>query len=222
MSRVLFFDITGRVCHARPVVSISGNVVNWNEDANGNNVLDIDPGAATYEDLNRNGVIDGPLPTGFTPTYARLQTQDRRYTWLMTLPVPGRYVHVAVFFNRAFSPDDELVYDCMPTAAEDLDSDGILDPGEDKNGNGILDAVQLDFSVDNFDAAAVQPGLPQFVKKNSFVLDAANLEWYRVQTVNGTRITITTLDGRPSDDLRFAIFLRGIVDVYPMRAAGDL
>lgn len=216
LSRVIFFDITGKLSHTRPIRTISaGNVVDWNE-------------AADTTDRDGNGTFAGPLPAGFVPAYARLQTQDRRYTWLMTLPVPGRYVHVAVFFNRTFGPEDELVYDCYPTAAEDLDSDGILDAGEDKNGNGVLDAVQLDFgdatgsTFNNFAGAAVAPGLPQFVKKNSYVLDAANLEWYRVQTVNGTRITITTLDGRPSDDLRFAIFMRGIVDVYPMKASAEL
>ncbi len=210
LSRVLLFDITGKTCHVRPIRTIgAGNIVDWNE-------------AADTTDRDGNGTFAGPLPAGFVPAYARLQTQDRRYTWLMTLPVPGRYVHVAVFFNRPFSPDDELVYDCYPTGGEDQDGDGILDAGEDLNSNGVLDPVQLDFSVDNFDAAAVQPGLPAFVKKNAFVLDAVNLEWYRVQTINGTRVTITTLDGRASDDLRFAIFMRGIVDVYPMKASAEL
>jgi hypothetical protein len=137
----------------------------------------------------------------------------------MTLPVPGRYVHVAVFFNRAYDPADELVYDCVPVGGEDDNGNGVLDPGEDDNGNGILDPVQLDFSVDNFDAAAVAAGLPQFVRRNSFALDAVNLEWYRVETINGTKVTVTTLDGRRTDELRFAIFMRGLVDVYPMQAS---
>lgn len=220
LNRVLLFDLTGRSCQTRPIVSVSGaNVVSWDEAAL------VAPATVWNtnlgEDINDNGVYDGPLPAGFTPVSARIQTQDRRYTWIMTLPVPGRYVHVAVFFNRAYEPADELVYDCSPVGGEDDNGNGVLDPGEDDNSNGILDPVQLDFSINNFDAAAVAPGLPQFVRRNSFALDPVNLEWYRVQTINGTKVTVTTLDGRPSDDLRFAIFMRGIVDVYPMQASGN-
>jgi hypothetical protein len=205
-NRILFFDVTGRQCQTRPIVSVAGDVVNWDE-------------ATAAIDINGDRVFSGPLPAGFTPVSARIQSQDRRYTWIMTLPVPGRYVHVAVFFNRAYDPADELVYDCVPVGGEDDNGNGVLDPGEDDNGNGILDPVQLDFSVDNFDAAAVAAGLPQFVRRNSFALDAVNLEWYRVETINGTKVTVTTLDGRRTDELRFAIFMRGLVDVYPMQAS---
>lgn len=220
LSRVLLFDLTGRSCQTRPIVSVAaGDVVSWDEAS-------LVAPVATWntnlgEDINDNGVYDGPLPAGFTPVSARIQSQDRRYTWIMTLPVPGRYVHVAVFFNRAYDPADELVYDCVPVGGEDDNGNGVLDPGEDDNGNGILDPVQLDFSVDNFDAAAVAAGLPQFVRRNSFALDAVNLEWYRVETINGTKMTVTTLDGRRTDELRFAIFMRGLVDVYPMQATNS-
>jgi hypothetical protein len=220
LHRVLLFDLSGRVCQSRPIVSVGvGDSVNWDE-------------AGAGRDYNGDRVFSGPLPAGFTPVSARIQTQDRRYTWIMTLPVPGRYVHVAVFFNRAYDPADELVYDCVPVGGEDDNGNGVLDPGEDDNGNGILDPVQLEFGPTDpghpdfakfnpFETAAVAPGLPQFVRRNSFALDAVNLEWYRVETINGTKVTVTTLDGRRTDELRFAIFMRGIVDVYPMQPSNS-
>ena len=199
--RVLLFDATGKTCHVRQLTSIdpSSDLVKWTED------LDTDGTLDAGEDLNFSGALDTyPLPAGFTPVTARAQVQDRRYSWMATVPPAGRTICVAVFFNRAFSPDDELVYDAQQV------------------GN---DPSMVDFGLDigDFPAATVtrSPQLPAFAKRGTFLLDAETFEWYRIQNIsegNPTQVKLATLDGRsPTAPVRAAIVMRGIVDVYPIR-----
>ena len=204
--RVLLFDATGRICHVRRITEIStGNVVKWTEDLDGNSTLD--PG----EDFNFNGTLEGnALPSGFVPVTARVQVQDRRYSWIATVPPLGKTICVAVFFNRAFSLEDELVYDAAPVGSD-------------------LSTIDFATDVPAFSASMVQrlsdgngeQDLPQFVRKGTFLLDAEGFEWYRVQNVSEsipTRVKLSTLDGRsPTAPVRAAIVMRGVVDVYPIR-----
>jgi Tfp pilus assembly protein PilV len=138
-----------------------------------------------------------PLPTGFTPSQVRVETQDRRYTWMLTVRrassgLPN--VDVTVFFNRTFSVDDEQTY---PSSV----------------------VSQTQFTI-NYGSLPTPPALPPkpFAKKGGFLFDVTYGRWYRVTNVtdNGTQMTLTVDRARPSTDGNTftAVFMRGVVSVY--------
>ena len=69
LHRMVMFDATGKFAVVQPLYQITGlNLSWWNVNAGG------------------TSLTTGPsLPTGFTPTRVRIESQERRYTWMMTV-----------------------------------------------------------------------------------------------------------------------------------------
>jgi Tfp pilus assembly protein PilV len=153
------------------------------------------------------GNADGLGPT-FNPVAARVETQDRRYTWMLTVrPNPPALVTsgsgstaswnvtVTVFFNRPLVANDEQVY--QATGA---------------------DGLQTPFTV-NYPA-----GQKPFYKKGGFLFDCYFGRWYRILNVandTGSQVQIYVDSSRPQSDvqtnLNFGVlFMRGVVDEYPL------
>jgi hypothetical protein len=147
-----------------------------------------------------------PLGASFTPVSARIETQDTRYTWMLTVhPNPPAAtggaswnVTATIFFNRPLVSSDEQVYPA--TGA---------------------DGAQTPFTV-TYPAGAK----PQFVKKGGFVFDCYFGRWYRIVNVVNDPTAANTLDvyvdqARPQTDvltnLNFGVvFMRGVVDQFPL------
>ena len=125
-SRVVLFDVTGRFSRVRAITSIN----------TGTNVVEFDP------------LVD---PATFSLGQVRIESQDRRYTWLLTVRNRGAgraAVDVVVFFRRAPSLEDEAVHgafffeynvgpDGQPgVAGADDDDNGTVDDDSER-GPGI-------------------------------------------------------------------------------------
>ncbi|HET6327404.1 MAG TPA: hypothetical protein VFG04_22170 [Planctomycetaceae bacterium] len=183
MSRVVMFDATGRVSVTRIItlVTPATGVVTW------------------------GGGTSDPLPGGFTPVQARVETQVMRYTWLLTVhpnpPAqpgsnsPSWNVTATVFFNRPLVAPDEQVY--QATGA---------------------DGTQSPFTV-NYPA-----GQKPLFKKGGFMFDCYFGRWYRIVNVandTGSQVQIYVDSARPQADvltnLNFGVvFMRGVVDQFPL------
>jgi hypothetical protein len=183
IARVVLIDATGKVSQTRLITNIaspaSSPVVSWS--------------------------TNDPLTGTFTPATARIETQDVRYTWLLTV-MPSTSaggpsnVEVTVFFNRTLTSLDEQAY--TATGA---------------------DGVQAPFTV-------TYSRQKPFVKKGSFLFDCVFGRWYRIVNVvdvSSTQFNVFVDQSRPSADLLAAqqlgvgqnfgaVFMRGIVDVFPL------
>ena len=217
--RIVVFSIDGRFSVSLPLIAIGGaNIAVWTEDVNFNGSMD------AGEDLNMNGILDGTvgnerlLPTQFydatTGSYlvGRVLLQTSRthdYNWMLTVrrgsDGQARGVDVVVTHNKSVTPDDERLYTAgfiQGSYTVNVFADGGLNEQGD----------------------VIEPAL----KKSGFVLDVTNARWYRVQahreatgisigsaTGNGYQITLETpviqsaIGGK-------AMFLPGVIDVYPM------
>jgi hypothetical protein len=184
MSRVVLLDPVGKSSETRIITGVNAatGVVTWG-----------------------GGTAD-PLAAGFAPTLARVETQDTRYTWMLTVhpnaPAatggPSWNVTATIFFNRPLVSSDEQVYPA--TGA---------------------DGAQSPFTV-TYPAGAK----PQFVKKGGFVFDCYFGRWYRIVNVVNDPTAANTLDvyvdqARPQTDiltnLNFGVvFMRGVVDQFPL------
>jgi Tfp pilus assembly protein PilV len=179
ISRVVLIDATGKFSQTRIITGFTApSTVSWS--------------------------ANDPLTGTFVAATARVETQEMRYTWLLTIvPNPGggtSSVVVTVFFHRALSPLDEQAY----TASG---ADGVLAP----------------FTV-------TYSGTKPFVKKGSFLFDCVFGRWYRVVNVvndTGTSMQVFVDQSRPQADVLAAqaaglgqnfgaVFMRGIVDVFPL------
>ena len=192
-SRIVMFDITGKVSHMRRITSTSGTVVN-NQSVNWTTAL----------------------PSGFVPVKARVDTKERRYTWLLSVRRSfggASLMDVVVFFKRPFSGKDEQLYPATfqtgaidlanSDAANDRWSNFVTDPGLDgqagvaginDDGNGVTDTLAngspdpaelgwpgsddspRNWLVIQYDSTGEKP----FIKKGGYVTDAENLRWYRI------------------------------------------
>lgn len=172
VSRIVLLDATGKFAQTRLITSITSPTVTW---------------AAT-----------DPLAGGFTPISARVETQETRYTYLLTVrPTPSGFptVIVTVFFRRPLTANDEQVY-------QTTGSDG----------------VQTPFTVQ-------YGGLSKpFVKKGGFLFDCYFGRWYRIVNIandTGTQLDVFVDQPRPQADVLGnpgfgAVFLRGVVDFFPL------
>ncbi len=176
-SRIVLFDITGKISYVRPINGITGTApsqtITW-------------PSAT---------VGSGPLPAGFTPVRARVETKERRYTWMLSVRRDGDsfQMEVVVFFRRPFSGKDEQVYPATFTSVVDLGYDekyGVANYDDDYDSPSVTDEIdELGFVgsddtprnwvVVQYDSTGAKP----FVKKGGYVTDADNLRWYRILDV---------------------------------------
>jgi hypothetical protein len=165
--RIVFFDATGRRSIARPIIQT--------------------PTAAA---VGTTVTCAPPLPAGFTPVKVRVESLERRYSYLLSVRrKAGRpaNVDVVVFFRRRFAVEDEQVYSAVFRKI-DRGADG--QPGVagfDDNKNGTNDDLAelgapnsddkpRNFVIVQYSSAAEKP----FFKKGGFVCDAQNLRWYRI------------------------------------------
>ncbi len=174
--------------------------------------------------MNGNGALDTHLlPSSFinaisttgTPLLGkvRVELQERRYTWLLTVrqsSTTAASVDVVVYFKRTLEniATDELLY-------------------------------QTTFTQGSTQAQVVYPtgvntasGLPlkPYMRRGSFVFDANNAFWYRINNVSSVVASGTgweqvnlTLEvpanastGSPPFIPARAMFPRGVVDVFPL------
>ena len=129
---------------------------------------------------------------------ARIETQELRYTWMLTvIPSSGggsSNVEVTVFFHRPLVASDEQVFQATG-----------------------VDGVQTPFIV-------TYAGTKPFIKKGGFLFDAYFGRWYRIVNVaNDTGSQVERVRrpapaaGRRAGDPNFgAVFMRGVVDVFPL------
>ncbi|MBX3444530.1 MAG: hypothetical protein KF774_19170 [Planctomyces sp.] len=156
-----------------------------------------------------------PLPVGFVADGpARIETYTRRYSWLATVnkDLQGHtHTTVAVFYNRAFSPADEHVYDANFGNTSATGQWSIIFP----------DQIRL-----NWDVAAEPDPL---LRPGNFLLDARHATWYRIvdvsdRTDGSALLTVNrpvptahrTLDPTAPASVGRAILMRGIIELFEL------
>lgn len=179
------------------------NVLKFTEDINGNSTFD------SGEDQNGNLLLDThALPSGITFETVRLESRERRYTWLLTVrPNSGSpEVEVVVYFGRTFSPEDEVVYGTAPN--------GIPITNSVASSQANLIEGSRTFTI-SWPSGTDAPNL----KRGSWVLDAQGGYWYRIEnytpTENATSSTVT-LSANIQQESHLVVFPRGVVDVFPL------
>lgn len=166
--RIVIFDDTLRRSHTFPVIGVTANaagaVVDWSGFA---------------------------LPTGFTPAKARVESLERRYSYMLSVRQRRSYsyVDVVVFFRRKYAIRNEQVYSCVFRKIDrGLDGapgvSGVNDngPGGPTDEPAELGYAGSDDQPRNFCIVQYHSSDPEppFFKKGSYVCDAHNLRWYRV------------------------------------------
>lgn len=212
--RIQLFYNGGKSSLTRAVTGFTGtNTVLWTEDINGNTMLD------TGEDQNGNGALDGhALPAGITFETARLESRERRYTWLLTVrpqyltgnigASPTFDVSVVVYFGRSFSLQDEQVYGTVPAGVPAVP-------------NLLAGSTVTQFDEGRTDFIITWPaGQPPTLKRGGWLLDAQNGYWYQVENYTDTTGTTTSTIRLTSNILEpssLVVVPRGVVDVFPIR-----
>ncbi len=198
-SRVALFSANGRGGQTREITSIAGQELRWDEDLDLDGVLD--PG----EDRNGNSVLDAhSLPADFVPERLRVLTGEGRYSWLLSVrnaSSGGAYtanVTVVVFFRRPVDdPTAEQIYAAWSSAP--------VRPAFERSSN----LVRIDYS------GQTRP----YLSKGRYVFDPANARWYRITDIHDDQSrqrAILTIERPAVESSDQAIFMRGIVDVYPI------
>ena len=206
--RAVMFSADGVTSHVRYLTQITNDTIFWSENAVG-------------IDLNGNGTLeDFPLPFSFIAGTAtagtaigkvRIETQERRYTWLLT-----------VRKNATGSQGDCDVVVFFKRPVEDIVTDETVYPATFIQGNT---QVTVTYPTAN----------KPFMRKGNYVFEANNAFWYRIANVsaptagaNNTESVTITIDvpananntadptGRPPR----AMFPRAVVDVYPIGTKG--
>ena len=177
ISRVVMTDITGKISQTRIVTGVNAatGVVSWS--------------------------ANDPLLGTFTPFAARVETQEVRYSWLLTMTpsaAAGYYnVTVTVFFHRPLVATDEQVFQ-----EQTANADGV--------------AVPFQFTY--------TPGSKPFVKKGGFLFDCYFGRWYHIVNVvndTGSQLDVFVDQPRQQADMLAsptfgAVFMRGVVDFFPI------
>jgi hypothetical protein len=187
-SRITLFDATARFSHTRIITDITGNTVSW---------------AAT-----------SGLPTGFTATTARIETQERHFTWLLTVrnrtelgatPADDKKkanVDVVVFFRRQYSAG--------------------TNGHENTAWNFVVqDAARRKYLIQAPGAPGAALSSPRpFLKKGAWLCDTINARWYRIQRIDNetSNAPIITLETAPPPDelLTKGVILPTVVEVYSL------
>ncbi|MEX1097029.1 MAG: hypothetical protein WED34_13360 [Planctomycetales bacterium] len=133
-----------------------------------------------------------PLPAGYNVEKARIVTPESRYTWLLTVRnLPGQSaatanVAVVVFFNRPLALEDEQVF-----AASFIQGGPQVNVG--------------------------WAGNKPHITEGGHVFDVENGYWYQIQQVQESGSTAAlTLDRPATASSNSAIFMRNIVEVFPI------
>ncbi len=216
--RAIFFDVTGTISHTRILTNIElDSTLRWS-----------DP----LPRFDTDG--DGTPDTDFQPATAWLQVQEQHYSWLLTVrretsnefdPGPPQItdeiasIDVVVFFNRGIVNTEilttppalpgGLAYDPLAENAYALEAPG-FQLGRDE--------VTIDWGTNP----------KPFLKEGKFIFDPENARWYRILGITElgpTRVQLDLDRGADSDSVfedvpqgkkGFGVFMRGIVDIYPI------
>jgi len=190
--RIVLLDADGKFSHARKVTGI-------------------DPATGVF-----TWTAGGALPTtGFTATTARIQTQERQFTWMLTVrnrsevngatpaeDIKKANVDVVVFFRRQYSAGtnghENTAWTLMPAGVVGRPRDYIVQAP----GGGPLSSPR------------------PFLKKGAWLCDTINARWYRIQriqneTSNSPTITIET-EPPAGEMLTKGVILPTVVEVYSL------
>ena len=133
-------------------------------------------------------------PTTFTPVRARVESLERRYSYLLSVRRGGAgaaHIDCVIFFRRTYGVQDEQVYsaifrkvdrgpDGQPGfASTDDNGDGTDDDAGELLWSGSDDKTR-NFVIVQYDNTS---NYKPFFKKGGFICDAQNLQWYRVTDV---------------------------------------
>jgi Tfp pilus assembly protein PilV len=177
VSRVVMTDSTGKISQTRLVTgtNVATTTISWS--------------------------TNDPIVGNFIPANVRVESQEQRYTWLLTvIPSSGggtSNVQVTIFFNRSpVVSDEQVVQESTPNA------DGVTTP--------------FHFTY--------TPGNKPFAKKGSFLFDCYFGRWYRITNIandTGSAFDIFVDQPRQAADMLVsntfgAVFMKGVVDVYTL------
>ncbi len=219
--RVQIFYNGGKSSLTRNITGISGatKTLLFTEDVNGNNMLDIGAG----EDQNGNLALDThALPAGIIYETARLESRERRYTWLLTVrpqdaggsftggigAKPSFDVNVVVYFGRGFSPQEEQIYGTLPPGVP-----AILNPTPGPS------TVNLQEGNRSFTVTWTGTDSP-LIKLGGGSLDAPHGYWYQIEKYSdptGLTFSDVTLTSTILESSTLVAFPRGVVDVFPIK-----
>lgn len=202
-SRMVFFDANLREVHVRQI-------------------------AATPAPTSNTLSYIGPIRSGFIPTKIRIETQELRYSWLVTTRVKAdgaRNSDVAVFFRRQFGPNDERVHGSFVSAYVDASGASasviivkydVADPPKWKKGGYIFDAARMRW----YRIAEIEENFGSLADAKPADFPAAN--FYPTGLTNGTGGTYARIriEGRVAENSNdgATIIMPNIVDVFPMNA----
>jgi type II secretory pathway pseudopilin PulG len=175
----------------------------------------------------QNTITVDSLPSGFSVGKVMVQNLPREFTWMMTVrkqAMGNADVTVAVFHNRELVTGGPAGTDLLSETAF-ANATNTRDPNQpqkDSMGNVLGNSV---FYAGSPTAYLTWPagGRVPFLRKGSYVLDTSSGYWYRVESYNAetalNQATIT-LDTpakfTSAAGQQVAVFMRGIVDVYPI------
>jgi hypothetical protein len=212
--RVQIFFNSGKSSVSRMITGIgAGNSLIWTEDVNGNSMLD--PG----EDQNGNFSLDmhslPGLPAGMSYETARLESRERRYTWMLTVR-PNVDVKVVVYYGRGFSNDEEQIYGTAPPMST------VTIPNLVAGSSVTMPPPNTQSNVFTVTWPA---GQQPFLKRGGFVFDAQYGNWYQIENYsdpgfgNSSTVTLTSNLFTPpaaANPCSLLMFPRGVVDVFPI------
>jgi hypothetical protein len=194
--RITLFSADGQLSQSYPflLVNAAGEAT-WSESIVG-------------VDANRDGHIENrPIPREFQGTIGRVLIQSKRtsdFTWMLSVrraaDGQARNVDVIVRFGDRLKLADEFLYPYMPVDPA---------PGVLRNVAGTSVAI-----------VQLPAGLEPALKRGGYMFDVANALWYRIREFEvdeGAGIFSVMLEKPASKAFTGgAIFLPGIIDVYPM------
>lgn len=160
LPRAVFFDVTGKTSAVRALTGITTGTtptISWAASA-------------------------GAL--SFTPVKCRVETQERRYTWLLSVrrgASGAAFMDVVVFFRRSYDQREEAIYPAVFTEVIDPGFDGapgISGAPAPANSLGFpgSDDLPRNWVVVEYKSTDDKP----LYKKGGFVCDIQNLRWYRI------------------------------------------
>ncbi len=200
--RITLFSADGQLSQGYPLLLVNAaGEATWSESIVG-------------ADANRDGHIENrPIPREFQGTIGRVIIQSKRasdFTWMLSVrraaDGQARNVDVIVRFGERLKLEDEFLYPYMP----------VITPVPPVPGPEVIGRNFAGTSVAVCDLNGREPAL----KRGGYMFDVANALWYRIRDFEvdeAAGIFSVTLEKPASKAFTGgAIFLPGIIDVYPM------
>jgi hypothetical protein len=194
--RITLFSADGQLSQSYPLLLVNAaREATWSEVIAG-------------ADFNRDGHLENrPVPREFQGTIGRVLIQSKRaadFTWMLSVrraaDGQARNVDVVVRFGERLKLADEFLYPYMPVDPA---------PGVRRNVAGTSIAV-----------VQLPAGLEPALKRGGYMFDVANALWYRIREyeIDEGAVTFSVMLEKPASKAFTggAIFLPGIIDVYPM------